>query len=309
MQFSVIIPQYNSRSYIEETLKSLQQQTFRDFEVIVIDDGSSDGSFELADKALMELNLKGKVVKRPDSYPKGVSGSRNYGIDSAKGDWICFLDSDDLFHSEKLEAVKQNIEQNPKVLAFHHAVEEFDDVSGEIINTVVLSIKEKVHQKLPELLDLNNVCTSTVTLQAKLIKRIGSFDTRLNGIEDYFAWLKISKLTSWYYDPRILTKYRVRQGSLMGFRALPHYINQNQKLYNAFKSAQIFTSAECERLKHHLFYAVMVYYTINSINKFGLAKTNLWLLNWSFSSNAFYALKAIYRINKQWFFRQLKKGR
>lgn len=91
MRFSVVIPLYNKEMYIKETLDSVKTQSFRDFEVIVVNDSSTDKSLNIA--SVYESDNRYHVYTIPNG---GVSAARNFGIGKAKGDYVCFLDADDL---------------------------------------------------------------------------------------------------------------------------------------------------------------------------------------------------------------------
>lgn len=103
--FSVIIPLYNKIKYVKETVLSVQNQTYRNYEILIIDDGSTDGSYELVCN-LSKLDDKIKVFRQKNS---GVSCARNKGIENASGEYICFLDADDLWHDNYLETINKAI--------------------------------------------------------------------------------------------------------------------------------------------------------------------------------------------------------
>ncbi|WP_282041194.1 glycosyltransferase family 2 protein [Winogradskyella flava] len=95
---SIIIPSFNSKSFIEETLNSVYNQTYKNIEIIVVDDGSTDGSVEFV-RSVSKENVR--VVQ---NYRKGACAARNYGLDIASGDYIQFLDADDVLSSSKIES-------------------------------------------------------------------------------------------------------------------------------------------------------------------------------------------------------------
>lgn len=105
---SIIMATYNRERFICETLKSVQNQTFRNWECIIIDDGGSDNTKEIIDP-IVQQDDRFKFVKRPDSYIKGLSGSRNYGLDLVKGEYIIFFDDDDIAHPQNLELCVQEL--------------------------------------------------------------------------------------------------------------------------------------------------------------------------------------------------------
>ncbi|ACU06831.1 putative glycosyltransferase [Flavobacteriaceae bacterium 3519-10] len=105
MKFSVIIPVYNVEPYLEECLDSLLAQTYHDYEVLLINDGSTDASGKICDR-YSEKDSRITVFHQPN---KGVSAARNLGLEHAAGEWICFIDSDDVVESQYLAAFAENI--------------------------------------------------------------------------------------------------------------------------------------------------------------------------------------------------------
>jgi glycosyltransferase involved in cell wall biosynthesis len=271
--FSIIIPLYNSEDYISETLQSLANQTSQDFEVIIVDDGSSDNSVKVTKDFIRNTpSLNAKLhIDRPDNFPKGVSGSRNYGIHMSEGKWICFLDSDDLFHPQKIEIISKAIQNSSCQIVFHSAVD-FNNDSKSLFNPIdhIEKIPFRIHNILNELLNKNRVNTSSVTIKKDLIEEIGYFDTDLFGIEDYYMWLNISKYSEWNFVDAALTGYRIRGDSLMGGRRFIYYINQNSKLIDKLWKNPIFTQEEKWKVKYYLMSDVMHYYASISLNKFGI---------------------------------------
>ena len=108
MKFSVIIPVYNKERYIRKTIQSVLKQTFRDYEIIVVDDGSKDDSFKIV-KSMQEDSIV--LVQQENS---GVAAARNTGIESARGEYIAFLDADDYWHPNYLEVIDDLITRFPQ---------------------------------------------------------------------------------------------------------------------------------------------------------------------------------------------------
>ena len=100
-KFTVIIPAYNAGKYLDECLESLVSQSFKDFEVIVVDDGSTDRTAVLGRK-YTELDNRFRLVEKDNG---GVSSARNSGIDNAKGEWVLFVDADDVLVNTALEEI------------------------------------------------------------------------------------------------------------------------------------------------------------------------------------------------------------
>tara|TARA_R100000935_G_scaffold7556_5_gene15982 strand:- start:11810 stop:12364 length:555 start_codon:yes stop_codon:yes gene_type:complete len=98
---SIIMATYNRAHFIEETLVSIQNQTYKNWECIIIDDGGTDNTLEILQPFLLKDN-RFKYLKRPSNHIKGLPGCRNFGIDKAKGEYIIFFDDDDIIHPDNL---------------------------------------------------------------------------------------------------------------------------------------------------------------------------------------------------------------
>ncbi|RTY84400.1 glycosyltransferase family 2 protein [Flavobacterium sp. LS1P28] len=109
---SIIMATYNRAEYILESLQSIQAQTFKDWECIIIDDGGTDNTAEIL-APILKQNIRFKYFIRTSKYQKGLPGSRNYGLDLAQGDYVIFFDDDDIVHPQNLElCVKELSKQN-----------------------------------------------------------------------------------------------------------------------------------------------------------------------------------------------------
>lgn len=108
---SIIMATYNRAHFIEESLLSIQKQTFTDWECLIIDDGGSDNTLAVI-TPILEMDSRFKYLKRPEKYLKGLPGCRNYGLDTAKGDYIIFFDDDDIVHPQNLELCVLELSKN-----------------------------------------------------------------------------------------------------------------------------------------------------------------------------------------------------
>ena len=113
-EISVIIPVYNKRKYIETTLRSVLEQSFRDLEVIAVNDGSTDESLVVLNQ-MAEVDQRVRVIDIPNG---GVSNARNVGLACARGQWIQFLDADDLLEPEYFSKVMDFLKENPVDILF-----------------------------------------------------------------------------------------------------------------------------------------------------------------------------------------------
>lgn len=106
MKYSIIVPIYNVEQYLPKCLESLQQQTFQDFEVVCVNDGSKDGSAAIAE-AWVETRSGAQLISQPNA---GLSAARNTGLAAAQGEYVLFLDSDDWLESDALQILSENLE-------------------------------------------------------------------------------------------------------------------------------------------------------------------------------------------------------
>lgn len=196
---SVIIPTYNRAAFLFEAVDSVLKQTFSDFELIVVDDGSTDGTAD----SLIE-KYEGRFIYRYQPN-QGVSAARNQGIQMARGQWIAFLDSDDLWLPEKLETQILFFSNNPEINICQ--TEEVWIRNGRRVNP------RKKHQKFsgdlfgPSLL-LCLVSPSAVMVRRDLFDEVGCFDEALPACEDYDLWLRISSRFPIYLIDRPLVVKR-----------------------------------------------------------------------------------------------------
>ena len=188
---SVIIPTYNRAALVQEAVASVLAQTYRDFELLVVDDASTDGT----STALAVFNGKIQVLSRP--VRGGVSAARNTGINAAQGEWLAFLDSDDLWLPEKLARQLDFMAAQPHL--FLSQTEEIWVRRGVKVNPPVTHKKEGGRILLRSL-ERCLVSPSAVILHRRLFSDHGGFDEDLPAAEDYDLWLRLS----WRYDVGLL---------------------------------------------------------------------------------------------------------
>lgn len=180
---SVVIPTYNRARLVMEAVDSVLEQSFRDFELVVIDDGSTDGTAE-------RLAPYGDRIRLCRQENRGASAARNAGIRRARGRYICFLDSDDLWLKDKLQAQMDLVVRDPLVKVCH--TEEIWIRRGVRVNPM------KKHRKysgwiLEKMLPLCIVSLSSVLIAREVFDQVGLFDESLPACEDYDLWLRIGR--------------------------------------------------------------------------------------------------------------------
>lgn len=201
---SVIIPTYNRAHYIRETIDSVLAQTYPDYEIIVVDDGSTDKTAEV----LKHYNGRIRYYCFPEN--KGISAARNFAIEQARGKYIAFLDDDDLWMPEKLEKQVAVLENNPE-LAFVCSGAYVIDAHGEV---TARWCRAGAQETFECLYDQNFVLNLTVILRRECFAAVGGFDPKLPSTQDYDLWLRLAKRYKFSYVDSCLAKYRLHPQNL-----------------------------------------------------------------------------------------------
>ena len=204
---SIIIPVYNASRFLEETINSIQEQTYSNWEAIFIDDCSSDNSYNLIKKYQKE-DKRIKLIKNKTN--SGAAVSRNNGIDHAEGDYLCFLDADDKWHPEKLEKQINFMQELNCEFSFtgYQFANEKCNPNGKIV-----SVPDKINYK--QALKNTTIWTSTVMFD---MNKLSKEDIRMPNIkrgQDTATWWKVLKKIQYAYGlNEVLSYYRRTNNSL-----------------------------------------------------------------------------------------------
>lgn len=201
---SVIIPLYNSANYITPTIKSVLSQTYQNFEIILVDDYSKDNTFDVVSEFTKKDN-RIKYFKQPVN--KGAAEARNRGMDEATGQYIAFLDSDDLWNQDKLE--KQLSFMKERNASFVYCAYDWVDENENLIKGKV-KIKSQVEYK--DLLTKTLISTPTVILDRYILGDV-RMPLRRTG-QDYAFWLLLLRQVNAFGIDEALVHVRRRTGSL-----------------------------------------------------------------------------------------------
>ncbi len=205
---SIIIPTYNRCAYLFRAIESVLSQTYQDFELLIIDDGSTDETEKNVINLIKE-NKKIKYIKTPN---RGVSAARNLGIHISTGELISFLDSDDEWLPDKLK-IQIDFLQNNQDLNLVHG-EEIWIRKGKRVN------QKKIHKKgggdiFSQCLDLCAISPSTVLIRKELFHEVGYFREDFPVCEDYDLWLRIaSRYQVGFIPSPLILKYGGHVGQL-----------------------------------------------------------------------------------------------
>lgn len=202
---SVVIPTHNRLEYLKEAIASIKDQICKDWELIVIDDASSDGTWQY----LSELNDDRIRVFR-QSKNSERSAARNRGLSEAKGQFIMFLDDDDRLRSDALIKLVKPLNKNPKLVAAVGARRRFKEgVYGVRIEHPQIPIKRIIW---PDLLTGWVAVSGQNLYRTALLRKIGGYNTQLNRAEDRELWLRVGRLGQVILVPAITVEIRTHSG-------------------------------------------------------------------------------------------------
>lgn len=188
--FSIVIPVYNAEKYILTAMQSVKEQTESGYELILIDNASTDSSAEKIDMFMKE-NSEMRIKKIEFAVNQGPGGARNAGINEAEGEFVCFLDADDYWYPNKLERMKSFIKDNDGMDVYWH----WEDQIGN--NSKRTARYRRINNRNPYLdLLYNSNCLSpsATIIRTSLIREQQGFSTNLvSGEEDYDCWLRLAR--------------------------------------------------------------------------------------------------------------------
>lgn len=200
---SIVMPAYNAEEHIEEAINSVISQTYENWELLVIDDCSSDRTAEVA-KAFEKIDSRIHVFRNSKNI--GVAQTRNHGIDVAKGEWVALLDSDDFWHKEKLERqLKAANESNADIIYCSYTLV---DKNGEHLKDYIVPEKASYKYILKE----NVLSCSTVLIRHSALEKHRFNEAYYH--EDYALWLELLRAGYKAQACReVLSNYRIAQGT------------------------------------------------------------------------------------------------
>lgn len=230
---SIIIPAFNSEKYIRESVDSALGQIYKNIEVIVVDDGSTDNT-----KKVLEPYIVRNKIRYIYQKNNGLSAARNLGIKAAKGEFIAFLDADDIFLPEKVRKQIEYLENNPKCDMNYCGIYHFYENKPQ--NFFKLNYKYfSGNEVFKELLWKNFINPLSVVFKRETIEKYGMFDETFRRTEDWEYWVRLAwQGAKFCFLPDILAKYRInrksmtyeKSGVLQRQKEVEIFVNLKQKM-------------------------------------------------------------------------------
>lgn len=240
---SVIIPFYNSAPYLNDTISSVIQQEYKNWEIILVDDGSTDGSAAIVNEWSCTYPDKIYCYHHPDHKNRGAAASRNLGVSKAKGNILAFLDSDDLWLPLYLEMQLTLLERYPDATVICEATKYWYSWNNTTLKDKIINIGATVDtlytptQLAKKLYPLNkgaSFCTCALMMYTHSFRNLGGFDERFTGnnhlFEDQVLFLKICLQEKVFISSNCNNIYRQRNNSSM----------HSLRLYGDYANARFF---------------------------------------------------------------------
>ncbi len=199
IKVDIILPNFNSSDSIKETIKSIIDQTFKNWKLIIVDDCSDKKTKTILKKFSKNKKIKIFWLKRN----KGAGYCRNYAIKKSKSPYLAFIDSDDIWKKDKLETQLRFMENNNYLFTY---------TNYETFGKKIRFITPAKEYDFKKFINDTSICTSTMIVKRNILKNIEFTNSEI--CEDYFFKCKILKICNAYCLDDFLTKYRIRKNSL-----------------------------------------------------------------------------------------------
>jgi len=279
---SVVIPTYNSENFIIKTLETVFSQTYNNYEVIISDDGSIDNTAGVVKSFFSKYPSRNKTLLI--NKHEGPGAARNKGIENASGDWVSFLDSDDLWNHNKLESVVGYILKNDDIDLVCHSLVAIDGSKETLMDP-----SKYFNNKIDPFLSIyreNCLYTSALTIKKSILYQAGLFDNILPSAQDYDLWLRLGMINKikmgFIEDP--LTTYINREGNIGSNveTRLQCMLEISRKYYAELKKVSKVPKIEKIRFEGRIYSSVgLMFLRRKNISK-GISYLCFGLLKWPF---------------------------
>ncbi|PMB32531.1 glycosyl transferase family A [Fischerella thermalis CCMEE 5319] len=203
---SIVIPTYNSEKTIRHTIESVLQQTFSDFELIIINDGSTDSTLKVVSQ------FQDSRIKVFSFDNAGGNVSRNRGLKQAIGEFVSFLDADDLWTPDKLESQLNALKENPQAVVAYSWTDYIDEQGKFLLSGTHITANGNVYEKLLISNFLEN--GSNPLIRREVLVELGGFDESLTAAQDWDMWLRLAQNFNFIAVPHVQILYRISANSL-----------------------------------------------------------------------------------------------
>lgn len=241
MKISIITASYNYENYIKEAIESVINQTYSDWELIIVDDGSSDNSVEII-KSYLQKDSRIKFFQHGNGQNKGLKETLLLGLKAASGDWIAFLESDDLLTPDNLFKKVEIVKNTPNAnLIFNKVDFILENGYDKKLKGFKKTQKTLAKNKYPknmffDFYTKNMILTFSCVMVKKSQLKPGFFQTPIPQLLDWWLWIHLAHKNDFYYINQPLTLWRRHETSYLGRKKLPFNLIQLQAYKDVFKT-------------------------------------------------------------------------
>jgi glycosyltransferase involved in cell wall biosynthesis len=212
---SVVLPFFNSARFLDDSVASVASQSRDDFELLMVDDGSTDHSFEIATRALARHSLRGAVFHRPETLAKGPGSCRNFGAARASGEFLAFQDSDDIWLPHHLaRALDCFAKSGDSMIAYCGLGALFDEHGPRGTNPPDGLPASGLTDAFPVFLQGMSVPGQSLCVRRNTFRMTSGYHESLRCYEDWWLMLQLARRGKFYFDPGVCVLIRERSGSL-----------------------------------------------------------------------------------------------
>lgn len=212
VKVSALVRAYNREKYIAQTIQSILRQTFQDFEIVVVDDGSTDSTKQVV------AGFSDPRIRYFSQRNQGQTVAMNTGVREACGEYLAILDSDDLWLPTMLETAVRVLDTAPGAGLFSARASAIDENGDPLPQLLGCPIKYH-DQPMKSLLYGDSVSPATILIRRSCFGKVGLFDEALNGAEDWEMWIRIARHYQILFYDGVLAKYRFHLSNYTGTRA------------------------------------------------------------------------------------------
>ncbi len=220
MKISFITASFNYAKYISETIESVINQTYENWELIIVDDGSKDNSIEIINSYVEKYPDKIKLLTHPNNENRGLKETIKLGVNNAEGDFIAFVESDDYIRKDYLEKKLEILKKFPDIKFIYNDIEMVGDLSGADVKTNTLDIVRNVYQDINYPISLNRYMPiknivptfSCVMVEKKALLKC-NFETPQNAWLDWWLWGQLAVNNKFYFIHDELSYWRLHNES------------------------------------------------------------------------------------------------
>jgi len=263
---TVIIPCYNSKGMVRDAVESALSQSYKDLEIVVVDDGSDEET-----AGYLPADSRIRLIRQAH---RGAAAARNRGTESARGEILAFLDCDDVWFPDKLEACVRELLEHPERSAVFHAYYTEDMRTGEVSRSRDDFISWKKPDRLLLSMNRQNVHPSTAVLRKACVEAVGGFDETIQICEDWDLWLRLAERFEAAYVDRPLAKVRLHGRNTILTR-LGEWAENNRKTIGKAlrRNPGLYEGVRREVFAEHHFWAGFYSYRLLDLP---VARRHLW---------------------------------